>query len=107
LPAKVGKGILALACDTDTRCTATDGLGHFFSIELPEKKWGETKDFPKSAAVGALSCSTKSVCVGISGEVALRTTNLGDATVAWQRRPLDTMSVKALDCVANACVGSG
>jgi photosystem II stability/assembly factor-like uncharacterized protein len=107
LPAKVGKGILALACDTDTRCTATDGLGHFFSIELPEKKWGDAKDFPKSAAVGALSCSTKSVCVGISGEVALRTTNLGDATVAWQRRPLDTMSVKALDCVANACVGSG
>jgi hypothetical protein len=107
LPAKAGKGILALACDTDTRCTATDGLGHYFSIDLPAKKWGDLGTFPKEAPVSALSCSTKSVCVGLSGGVALRTVNLGDPAVAWQRRPIDTLNLKALDCVANACVGTG
>jgi photosystem II stability/assembly factor-like uncharacterized protein len=107
LPAKVGKGVLALACDTDTRCTATDGLGHFFSIDLPQKQWGEVGTLPKEASIKALSCSTKSVCVGLSGGLALRTTNLGDPTVTWQRRPINSLSLKALDCVANACVGTG
>jgi photosystem II stability/assembly factor-like uncharacterized protein len=107
LPAKVGKGVLALACDTDTRCTATDGLAHYFSIDLPRKKWGDVGDLPKESAISALSCSTKSVCVGISGGLALRTTSLGEPDVTWQRRPIGTLGLKAIDCVADACVGSG
>jgi photosystem II stability/assembly factor-like uncharacterized protein len=107
LPPAAGKGILGLACDTDSRCTATDGLAHYFSIELPEKKWGDVRTFPKEASVRALSCSTRNVCVGLSGGVALRTVNLDEPNVAWQRRPIDTLNLKAIDCVANACVGTG
>lgn len=107
LPPKSGKGVLGLACDTEARCTATDGLGHFFSLTLPTKKWGDLGTFPKEAPVSALSCSGPGVCVGLSGGVALRTTNLGDADVEWRRRPTDTLNLKALDCVGDACVGSG
>lgn len=107
LPAKVGKGVLALACDTETRCTATDGLAHYFSIDLPEKKWGDLGNFPKETPVAALSCSGPGICVGLSGGIALRTTNLGEPDVEWRRRPTDSLNLKALDCVGDACVASG
>jgi photosystem II stability/assembly factor-like uncharacterized protein len=107
LPPKAGKAMLGLACDTASRCTATDGLGHYFSIELPGKKWGDLGTFPKEAPVSALSCSGKGVCVGFSGGVALRTTNLGEPGTEWRRRPLGTLGLKALDCVADACVATG
>ncbi len=107
LPAKAGKGMHGLACDTEERCTATDGLGHYFSITLPEAKWGDVQNFPKEAPVSALSCSGPGICVGLSGGIALRTTNLGEPDVEWRRRPTDTLNLKALDCVADACVGSG
>lgn len=107
LPPKSGKGLHGLACDTETRCTATDGLGNYFSMALPEKKWGDLQTFPKEAPVSALSCSGPGICVGLSAGVALRTTNLGEPGVEWRRRPTDTLNLKALDCVADACVASG
>jgi photosystem II stability/assembly factor-like uncharacterized protein len=108
MPKKAGKAMQGLACDTDTRCTATDGLGHYFSIELPGTKWGEVQTFPiKEGAVSALSCPSKGVCVGLFGGLALRTTNLGEPKVEWRRRPIGTLGLKTLDCVGDACVGSG
>lgn len=107
LPPKLGKGILALACDTATRCTATDGLGQFTSLSIPDKAWAPAKLFPKAAPVSALSCPIENVCVGLSGGVSLRTTTLSSATGDWQRRPLGTLNLAAIDCAQTACVAVG
>jgi photosystem II stability/assembly factor-like uncharacterized protein len=72
LPASTGNGILALACDSATRCTATDGLGHFMSLSIPDRSWGRAKLFPKAAPVSSLACPVADVCVGLSESLALR-----------------------------------
>ena len=76
LPPTVGKGMLGLACDTATRCTATDGVGHFVSLSIPAKAWGRAKLFPKAIPVSALACPLNDVCVGLGDSgLALRTTS--------------------------------
>jgi photosystem II stability/assembly factor-like uncharacterized protein len=107
LPAGTGKGIKALACDTDKRCTATDGVGKYMSLSIPAKQWGKAKLFPKASAVSALSCPIEDVCVGLAGPVALRTTNLSATAPEWQRRPVNTLNLDAIDCVWEACVAIG
>ncbi len=107
LPAKFGAGIGGLACDTETRCTATDGLGDYSSISIPEKSWGPVQMFPKLAVVSALACPLEGVCVGLSGGVALRTTNLGAKAPEWKRRPTGSLNLGALDCAGPDCVAAG
>jgi photosystem II stability/assembly factor-like uncharacterized protein len=107
LPAATGKGILALACDTATRCTATDGLGHFMSLSIPDRKWGKAKLFPKAATVSSLACPIVNVCVGLSESLALRTTSLSSATGDWARRPLGTLNLQAISCVDTDCDAVG
>ncbi len=108
LPKATGKGILGLACDTPTRCTATDGLGHFMSLSIPDKAWGPAKLFPKAVAVSALACPEQNVCVGLAESgVAMRTTNLSSSNGAWHRRPLGTMNLEAINCAHADCVAVG
>lgn len=109
LPAATGNGMLALACDSATRCTATDGLGHFMSLSVPDKEWGRAKPFPKAVTVSALACPIKDVCVGLAKgtPVALRTTSLSSSTGAWERRPLGTLNLDAITCAQTACVAVG
>jgi len=107
LPARIGSGILALACDSATRCTATDGLGQFVSLTIPGKDWGPVKPFPKSTPVSALSCPVADVCVGLAGPIALRTTSLSSATGNWQRRPLGTLNLEEIACLETTCVAAG
>jgi hypothetical protein len=108
LPKGTGKGILGLACDTPTRCTATDGLGHFMSVSIPDKAWGPAKLFPKAVAVSALACPEQNVCVGLSeAGIAMRTTNLSSSAGAWHRRPLGTVNLEAISCAHVDCVAVG
>ena len=107
LPPAVGNGILALACDSATRCTATDGLGHFMSLNVPDKTWGRAKLFPKATAVSALACPVADVCVGLAESLALRTTSLSSATGDWHRRPLGTLNLQAVACAQTACAAVG
>jgi photosystem II stability/assembly factor-like uncharacterized protein len=108
LPASTGKGILGLACDKPSRCTATDGLGHFMSLSIRDKRWERAKLFPKAMAVSALACPIVNVCVGLSESgVALRTTSLGSATGDWHRRPLGTLNLEAITCAHTECVAVG
>ena len=51
LPAKFGKGVVALACDSATRCIGADGLGHYSLLDVAKKDWGAAKLFPKVKAV--------------------------------------------------------
>jgi photosystem II stability/assembly factor-like uncharacterized protein len=107
LPAGTGKGIKALACDSDKRCIATDGIGKYMLLSIPSKTWGKTKLFPKATVVSALSCPIEDVCVGLTGAVALRTTSLSATAPEWQRRPLGTLNLDQLDCAREACVAIG
>jgi photosystem II stability/assembly factor-like uncharacterized protein len=108
LPASTGKGILGLACDRPTRCTATDGIGHFMSLSIPAKQWERAKLFPLAMAVSALACPIENVCVGLSESgVALRTTSLSSPTGDWRRRPLGTVNLEAITCAHTACVAVG
>jgi photosystem II stability/assembly factor-like uncharacterized protein len=108
LPASAGKGMLGLACDTATRCTATDGLGHFMSLSIPTKEWGRAKLFPKATPVSSLACPVKDVCVGLSESgLALRTTALSSPSGDWHRRPLGTLNLQAITCVSTSCVAVG
>jgi hypothetical protein len=107
LPAAIGKGLLGLACDTATRCTATDGLAHFMSLSIPDKDWGAVKDFPKDVVVNDLACPDEDVCVGLAGPTALRTTNLTSPSGGWKRRPLGTLNLDAITCAQTACVAVG
>ncbi len=105
LPAKFGKGVGALACDSATRCVAADGLGRYALLDLGAKSWGPTKLFPKSLVATAISCPQAEKCVALTGPIALRTTELGAGV--WKRRPLGSLSVGALDCAETDCVGVG
>jgi photosystem II stability/assembly factor-like uncharacterized protein len=107
LPAGTGKGIKGLACDSEKRCTATDGLGKYMLLSIPSKSWGKVKLFPKAAVVSALSCPIEDVCVGLSEGNALRTTNLSAAAPEWERRPLKSLKLGAIDCAREACVAAG
>ena len=110
LPAGVGKGMLGLACDSATRCTATDGLGHFMSIEIAKKSWGPAKLFPrlpKKTAVTALSCPRADTCVGLVGGLAMRTTSLSAADGGWHRRPTGSLNLVGLSCAGDECVAIG
>ncbi len=108
LPPTVGKGLLGLACDTATRCTATDGLGHFMSLSLPTKEWGRAKLFPKATPVSALACPLEDVCVGLGDSgVALRTTSLSSPSGDWHRRPLGTLNLDEITCIRSTCVAVG
>ena len=107
LPPGTGKGILGLACDRATRCTATDGLGRFMSMSVPDKKWGPVKLFPKAAVVSALACPIEDVCVGLTGGLALRTTTLSSDTGGWQKRPLASLNLTAITCAQQACIAVG
>ncbi len=49
LPKRAG-GMLGLACDTATRCTATDTLGHYMSLSIPQKEWGPASCFRSRGA---------------------------------------------------------
>jgi photosystem II stability/assembly factor-like uncharacterized protein len=105
LPAKFGKGVAALACDSAARCIGADGLGHYSLLDLPAKQWGLTRLFPKVKAVSAISCPQADKCVALSGPIALRTTELGAGV--WKRRPIGSLSVGELDCVETDCVAVG
>ncbi len=107
LPVGTGKGIKALACDSDKRCTATDGIGKYMSLSIPNKSWGKVKLFPKATVVSALSCPIEDVCVGLTGPVALRTTSLSAPAPEWQRRPVGSLNLDALDCAREACIAVG
>ncbi len=107
LPPGTGNGILALACDSATRCTATDGLGHFMSLNISDKTWGHAKLFPKAAPVSALACPSADMCVGLAGSVALRTTSLSSPTGDWHRRPLGTLNLEGITCAGTSCVAVG
>ena len=107
LPPKIGKGILALACDSATRCTTTDGLGDYTSLSIPDKAWGPVKVFPKEIPVSSLSCPVEEVCVGLAGPIALRTTSLSSASGGWQRRPLGTLNLEGITCAQADCVAIG
>jgi photosystem II stability/assembly factor-like uncharacterized protein len=107
LPRATGNGILALACDSAKRCTATDGLGHFMSLSIPDKIWGRPKLFPKAAPVSALACPLADVCVGLAESLALRTTSLSSATGGWHRRPLGTLNLQAITCARTTCTAVG
>ncbi len=105
LPQKLGKGIAALACDSATRCIGADGLGQYSLLDIPAKKWGAAKLFPKVKAVSAISCPQAEKCVALAGPIALRTTELG--TNVWKRRPIGSLGLGALDCVDTDCVAVG
>lgn len=107
LPAAVAKGMLALACDRPTRCTATDGLGHFMSLNVPDQDWGRAKLLPKATPITDLACPIDDVCVGLAGPIALRTTNLSAVSPSWKRRPLETLNLAAITCQDTACVAVG
>ncbi|HEX4729849.1 MAG TPA: hypothetical protein VH299_01195 [Solirubrobacterales bacterium] len=107
VPKKFGKGVLALACDSATRCTATDGLGHYSLLTIPSKTWSTPKLFPKAAPVSALSCPKAETCVGLSEGIAMRTTALSSATGEWHRRPIGSLNLGALDCVDDDCTAVG
>jgi photosystem II stability/assembly factor-like uncharacterized protein len=107
LPETIGKGILALACDSPTRCTATDGIGKFLSLSVPSKDWGRAKLFPKATPVTSLSCPVEDVCVGLADSIALRTTALSSPSGEWQRRPLGTLNLEQIECVQADCVAAG
>ena len=107
LPASTHNGILGLACDTPIRCTATDGLGGFTSLSIPNKQWGSVKRFPKDMVVSALACPS-SVCVGLGESgIAMRTTSLSSPTGDWHPRPLHTKNLDAITCADTACVAVG
>ena len=99
--------MLALACDSATRCTATDALGQFMSLSIPTKAWGHPKLFPNAVAVSALACPIADRCVGLAGPVALRTAALSSATGNWHRRPLGTVNLEGIACAQTACVAVG
>ncbi len=108
LPAGIGKGLLALACDTATRCTTTDGLGHVTSLSIPDRRWSPARLLPKGMAITELACPLEDTCIGLTdGAVSLRTTTLSSPTGGWTRRPLGTLNLAALDCATTACVAVG
>jgi photosystem II stability/assembly factor-like uncharacterized protein len=108
LPAGAGGGFFGLACDTQTRCTATDGKGQFMSMSIPERKWGPAKLFPTKGYVSSLACPKENMCVGLSTEgVALRTTKLSSPSGEWHKRPLNTVNLKEISCAGTTCVAVG
>jgi photosystem II stability/assembly factor-like uncharacterized protein len=105
LPAKFGKGVVALACDSATRCIGADGLGHYSLLDVAKKDWGAAKLFPKVKAVSAIACPQADSCVALSGPIALRTTALGAGT--WKRRPIGSLGLGSLACTGTDCVAVG
>jgi photosystem II stability/assembly factor-like uncharacterized protein len=109
LPKETGAGVLALACDSATRCTATDGLGHYMSMTIATKAWGAPRLFPGLVppTVTSLSCPIENVCVGLAGGLALRTVDLSSPTGGWKRRPLGSLAVETIGCAREDCVAVG
>jgi photosystem II stability/assembly factor-like uncharacterized protein len=110
LPAGAGKSMLGLACDSATRCTATDGLGNYMSITFPSKTWGPARLFPripKKTAVTSLSCPRADTCVGLVGGIAMRTTSLSAPDGGWHRRPDGSLNLAQINCVGDDCVAVG
>ncbi|HEX3736228.1 MAG TPA: sialidase family protein [Solirubrobacterales bacterium] len=107
VPRKLIKALPALACDSPTRCVVTDALGHYGVLSIPGKEWEPIETFPKLLEVTALSCPRQGTCVGLSGALAVRTTNLGADDTVWKRRPIGSLNLGAISCTGDGCVAVG
>jgi photosystem II stability/assembly factor-like uncharacterized protein len=92
-------------------CDTADQRG-YTSMSVKAKRWGAVRSFRKAPdqqglSASALACPFENNCVALTGAgLALRTSSLGSGE-DWQRRPLPTVLLKALECVETACVAVG
>jgi photosystem II stability/assembly factor-like uncharacterized protein len=96
----------AIACESQTTCTAVDSLAHAISISAPWKDWGAQVRLPGDLDAISLACPAAKTCVGLTGKgPAIRTTNrpAGD----WSKRPTGTADLVALDCAGEVCEAVG
>lgn len=107
------KAMLALGCDTATRCTVSTG-NQYATIDLPDGAWSPQRFLrpskPAGTVVTSLDCPGADRCIGLAPAVglAVRTDTLARAgDHNWQRRPLGSLDLAAVDCVGQACVAVG
>lgn len=114
-PVKVPEeaGVLeGLGCDTATRCTATDTLGHYMSLSIPDETWGPAKSFPypvtkKHVRVTALACPKENVCIGVEYHEPEVMTTTSLSTDSWEPRPVATRNLDAIACADTTCIAVG
>jgi photosystem II stability/assembly factor-like uncharacterized protein len=105
------RGVASVSCDTVTRCVVVAN-GRYLTVTLPggalSKVRGMRDDVLALETVD-VACGQPNVCVALdpTDMQDLRTLQLPTPNVNWQRRPMGTDNVEAIDCVGASCVAVG
>jgi photosystem II stability/assembly factor-like uncharacterized protein len=96
----------AVACESETTCTASDSLARVISISAPWRGWDKPVALPKDLDAISLACPAAETCVGLSGKgPGLRTTSRPSGD--WTKRPTGTADLIAVDCAGTTCAAVG
>jgi photosystem II stability/assembly factor-like uncharacterized protein len=106
IPSPTSGNLKAIACESQSTCTASDSLAHVISISAPWRKWDDSVGLPKDLDAISLACPAADTCVGLSGKgPALRTTSRSSGD--WAKRPTGTADLIAVDCAGTICAAVG
>jgi hypothetical protein len=90
----------SIACATEPVCVATMTSAYIVHTNDSGAKWLNATTAPASLAPQAVACLTTSVCAGVGGEAAFRTTNGGKT---WVSSTLPVSAASDADLVSIAC----
>ena len=105
---KSARGSSALACDTDDPLHRDRRPRQLLLDRPPGQEVGRRRSRSRKKRRSPPSpARDRDVCVGLSGaDRAADHRTSASRSVEWRRRPTDSLNLKALDCVGDACVAS-